>query len=584
MILNKNFRKSPAFFLLIFALLLFSTVSCRTGEKGRKASDDWSRSAPVGFFLRGDIDLVADQAGSRMHMVWLQQDSQQPHIHYLQLDEETEALVDRPLDISADQLRRPLIEFATGSNFHVLWAGRPDNQRNWDLHVAQFDQSGELIGQPHALLTADQDAAYYDAAPNDQGDLYVVWESGSDGAIYGSQISSTGEVLQGPVRLVEQGENPSLAVDGAGLHLTWWHAQGIQYALLAEGKLAEVEGLRVANRNLNDGQTMDGPVLGLSDDWITILWSVFSTSGLHAGTAVTEYAAFEKGKPELDTVQQIFISTAEEPSYVPYDSAYQITQLAPPVGAGSATDFVHQPHPTNSRGNELAVAVTLDQERRMDMIKQPGILLFKDGEFVGHQMAGKTETFSQGPALAVDSNGDLYLAWREGGLGSVAQYALTTPQGQEKLDRVSAGDIANLALGSGMEIIAGVLFFPLAGLWILPGFILFGLWHLWRGDDDQFRIETVIVLLLAIAVSEAIKFAFLPLVSAFVPFAAWFDIAPQWEDPLRYLVPILTMGIALLVALLMRRRNPSPLLFFFWFIAVDAVLTLAVYGVSFLGA
>ena len=577
-----QYNALAAVFLLL--LLALTTSACRTGEKGRKASSDWSRSAPVGFFVRGDIDIVSDEAGQQTHLVWLQQDSEQPHIHYLQLDEEAVVQVDRRLDMTGDQLRRPLVEFASGANLHVLWSSREENQRSWDLFVAQFDQSGELLREPQALLTADQDADYYDAAPDGLAGLYIVWESGADGAIYGSQISSSGEVLQGPVRLVAQGENPSLAAEGTQLHLTWWHAGEIRYAFLADGKLVEVDSVPAGRRNLNDGQILDGPVLGLTADRVYILWSVFSTSGLRAGTAVTEYVAFLKEAPGPSPVQQIFISTAEEPSYATFNSAYQLTQLAPPVEAGAASDFVHQPHPARGRGGELAVAVTLDQERRLDLLKQTGILLFKGGEFMGYQVAGKTETYSQAPALAGDENGNLYMAWREGGQGSVAQYALTTPQGRSRLDRVSGGDIANVVLGTGIEMIVGVLFFPLAGLWILPGLIIFGLWHLWRGDDDQFRTETVIMLVLAITVSEAIKFAFLPLVSAFVPFAAWFDIAPQWEDPLRYLVPIITMGIGFLVALLMRRRNPSPLAFFFWFIAVDAVLTLGIYGVSFLGA
>jgi hypothetical protein len=50
-----------------------------------------------------------------------------------------------------------------------------------------------------------------------------------------------------------------------------------------------------------------------------------------------------------------------------------------------------------------------------------------------------------------------------------------------------------------------------------------------------------------------------------------------------YLVPVLTFLFSLLFAVLMHRRTRSGLAFFFWFMAADAILTLAIYGVTILG-
>jgi hypothetical protein len=54
---------------------------------------------------------------------------------------------------------------------------------------------------------------------------------------------------------------------------------------------------------------------------------------------------------------------------------------------------------------------------------------------------------------------------------------------------------------------------------------------------------------------------------------------------LRVLVPVLIFAIGALVAELTRRRRPemSSLLYFFILCGVDALLTLAIYGVNYLG-
>ena len=148
---------------------------------------------------------------------------------------------------------------------------------------------------------------------------------------------------------------------------------------------------------------------------------------------------------------------------------------------------------------------------------------------------------------------------------------------------MSGSDFVTTALSGSMEAVAGMLFFPLACIWMLPGLALIGILHLWRGESEMHRPLTIFVLLLAVILSQFVKLLFLPTISYYVPFSAWVDIAPRWEDHLRLFVPLLTMGIGLVIAILMRRRNDSGLAFFFVFIAVDALLTLAIYGVNFLG-
>ncbi len=579
-----RFRK-PAQFVLLLIVLAFLIGACQTREKGRKPSPDWSRSIPVGVLVRGDIDLlVRGQEPSLTHMVWLQEVDGRNVIHYLQLDADVKQQVNRNLQLPGDQFRSPRILEAAGSNLHLLWSSRPDGRREWDLQYTQMNPAGDLAGEITEIAGADEAVNSYTTASDGQGGLYIVWESDADGALHGAQISSTGDVTQGPLQIVEQGDSPFLAAGGTDLSLIWFNEGNIQYARWPDARFTENgAGETVANLALGTGQTLDGPVLGIAGDWAYVIWSVYSSSGLEAGTAVTKYVAFPKDAPTKNVQQTIRVLSAEDTPYAPYEGAYLISQLALPASIRGSSSLLRQPNPATGRGDELVVAMTTDQESRLDVVTQTGLLLFKDGEYAGYQMTGKTDAFSQEPVIAADGAGNLYMAWREGGRGSLAYFALTTPEGQSQLDRMSGSDFVTTALSGGMEAIAGMLFFPLACIWMIPGLALIGILHFWRGDSDMQRPLTIVVLLLSVILSQFVKLLFLPTISYYVPFSAWVDIAPRWEDPLRLFVPLITMGIGLMVAILMRRRNDSGLAFFFVFIAVDGLLTLAIYGVNFLG-
>ena len=406
-----NLPRIKSFLLAALVLLAvaFLAGACQTREKGRKPSADWSRSVPVGVLVRGDIDMIAGSQEEQLtHMVWLQEEDDQFFVHYVQLDASTQPLVDRHLDLPEAQLRRPQLLETAGPNLHLLWSSRVDGRREWDLLYGQISPAGDLTGEIKEIVTADADVNDFTIAPDGQGGLYVAWESDADGALYGAQISAAGEVVQEPALLVRQGESPFLSADGEALSLVWFDEGNMQYERWPDGRLAEGTAETVAAITLGTGQTLDGPVLGIAGEWAYVLWSVYSSSGLEAGTAVAKYIAFPKDAPVHSDEQTIRVSSAEETPYAPFESAYQISQLAPPAAIRESSGLVRQPDPSVGRGDELAVAVVVDQESRLDVITQVGLLLFKEGAFAGYQMAGKTDAFSQEPVLAGDAVGKLY--------------------------------------------------------------------------------------------------------------------------------------------------------------------------------
>lgn len=573
----------PSLWMALFLFVIIGSSACQVREKGRKPGSDWSRSVPLGVFVRGDVDLVVNPDGRLAHFVWLKEAEDQILVHYVQVDETAATQVARDLELPQIQLRQPQILLAGGDRLHLLWSSRPDDRREWDMQYVQIDEAGKLIGDITQLAAPNHDVDGFVKTADGQGGAYVAWEARAEGSIYFAHIASDGTMLQEATRLVDQGSRPSLAVDSDKLYMSWMAGNELLYAEWAHGQIAGDDGVPLTNILVPRGSNMDGPELGVAGDWVYAIWSIFNSTGLEAGTAATEYIAFPKDRPQRLNSQRVSISSDEEPLYEAYESSYQITQLAPPVAASASTNHVREPNLSSGRDGELAVALSINQDLRLDSVVQIGLAIFKDGQFAGYQMAGKTDSFSQEPTLAADAEGNLYIAWREGGQGSLAYYALTTAEGRDELDQFQTNDLTNVALSGGIEAVTGILFFPLACIWLIPGMIVIGLWHLWRGDSDLNNAGTIIIVIIAIAASQFMKFLFMPTITTYVPFSAWLDVSPGWRQPLLFIVPLLTMLAGLLVAFLMHRRTPSGLAFFFWFTAADAVLTLAIYGVTILG-
>lgn len=570
--------------LLILISLMFFGSACQMRQKGRKPAPDWSRGLPLGVFVRGNVDLVVEQDGKSTHFVWLTQDEEeQPRIQYVQLDETAVTKINHQLDIPASQVRHPRLVIGNDDVIHFLWSSREEGERAWDLWYNQLDTTGKLQGESVQLAGPESDINDYDVITNGMGGLFVAWENNEEDSIYGAHIESNGTVVQSGKKLAT-GDSPSIQTDATGtLYMTWLSNNDVSYAQWAGGKLGTAVPTIITTLPESTGMNLDGPELGLAGEWAYILWSTYFSTGLQAGTAVAEYVSFPSNDPQIATPHQITISEAEDQTYDDYTGAYNLTKLAPPSDIRENTSFIREPKATTGQDDELAVALTMSQNFRLNAFVQVATALFKDGKYIGYQIAGKTEAFSQNPVLATDENGALYMAWRDGGRGTLAYYALTADSGQKTLNQMESNDIATVAMNGGVEVIAGVLFFPLTCVWLVPGLLIIGLYHFWKGESDLKEPTTIILLVISIAVSQLMKFLFLPTMTTYVPFSAWLDIPASWQDPMIIIIPVLTAVIGLIFAWFMHKRTESGLAFFFWFTAADAVLTLAIYGVNFLG-
>jgi hypothetical protein len=570
------------FFLLGLLMLAGCGVS---REKGLTPSPDWSRSVKLGEAVTGSAAMVMDPQGEGVYLVWLNSENGQPGIHLIKLDQQAEIVFERQLAPLPGQLRMPRLTSDGSDRLHLFWARRGTAKDQWELWHAPLTEEGNHSGAAEQISAPEMNIKDYLATQLPSGEIAVIWSSSS--GIYGIKISDTGKAAGSPILINETGSTPNAKVDNQGnLHLSWIGQDAFYYALLSDGKIRAVEGIPVARVALSTGDSLSGPVLGLTDDHVHLIWSVQSQSGLAAGTARTEFTSFPIGIPGITNAQPVWILPLEEQFFEAYQGSYAISFLSPPADPRTGSDFVHQPAVTDGQDAELAAAMTVKQQYRQDVHIQIALCLFENGKFKGYEMASKTKAFSSEPLLAADKTGNLHLVWRQGAMGRDLYYATTAPQARAELNRLNSNDILNAVLTGGMESFVGLLFFPWIGLgWLLPGLVVVGIWKIVRDDDSLNKsLGSLILLIIALITYQIVKLVSLPSITFYVPFSAWIEIPISWRIYLQIGVPIAILGLALMTAETRRRKKSnSAVTYYFAFAGVDALLTLAIYGVGFLG-
>lgn len=569
--------------LILFSLALL-LAGCVGEPRGRKPSADWSRSQLVGETVTGSLGMAVEGAGERVYLVWPTSIEEQIHLHYAQLDSLAAPVVNRVLKLPPGLPRAPRLLAAGDGQSHLVWAHRPGPEFIWDLWYARLDSVGEFAIEPVQLSTPGMNVGRFVVASNRQGGGVVVWDDRAT-ALYARSFSQVGPVAGEPAQLTTNGRNPAAQFDPDGrLHLAWYDGQRFLYANFTSDLPGPTFGIPVAELTLGPSDNLAGPALTIAEETAVLVWTTYSQSGQRAGDARAEYVTFPVDQPTFQPSTSLWLSPEEEQSYQPYQGAYTLSQLAPPPPSASfSTDYVFQPSAANGRGLAAAVALAMRQEYRLETFVQVAVAIYELGQFQGYQMASKIEDVAQEPVLVADTAGHLHLAWRQGAGGGRVAYATTAPAARARLDRLSFDDVANALFTGGIEGLTGVLFFPLAMGWLLPGVVVLGLYKLRRDDEKVTDRLSIVLLIVAVAFYQVTKLAFLPRIFTYIPFSAWLDVPATWSLPLRVVVPALALLAGVGAAEVVRRRSPSTLLYYLTLCGVDALLTLAVYGVNFLG-
>ena len=574
-----------AFVGVLWLLISYSSGPART----RKPSNDWGRGVPVGADASGTLGMVVEEDGSTIHTIWpFEVEGGITGIRYAQLDENARVVEEKDIIQVQGEISAPRIFVAQKGLLHLLWATRVDASQKWQLWYTQIDLEGTLQTEPKMISDASSGVRRFEAVGASDGALWVVWEETSSGNIHLTGVSAFGEKQAQITNVVENVSNPSIALgDDDQIHLAWLNNNNDLIYVQPDADFTFTPE-NIHHIPMGTGASLNGPRMGVSDGQVYIFWSILDQSGLEAGTARTEYITFPIGVlEEISNQGDIWVLPYEEPFFQPKDGEYSYSELVPASLINRTTPFVYAPSLIQNPRGEMALALAAQQEHRLDGYVQIAVVFLENGIYKGYSFATKTQEISGDPVLAADGDGNLHLVWREGFDEEAIYYTTMDAETRAIIDRPTLRDASTLILAGGLESLTGILLFPLAFPWLFPGLVLVVIWRLVKNDENVSFRSSQIVLAVSLILYQGSKILIFPTFVDYTPFSAWIDIADGWGTPLRIIVPLIIFAIAIFFSERFRRRGkgvPSTLRYYFVTALVDMLLTLAIYGVNFLGA
>ena len=587
--MNKMVFEKRRQVLGMILLAIFLLTGCGIGgEKARKPSTDLSRGLPLSTNASSSPTAVVDPTGEWIRVVIpYKNEEDRVNFRYVLLDERAVLELDKDISINIGNFARAPKMASSLDHVHLFWAARDTTEEGWQLWYVILDKMGEAAIEPKRISGSGDRVSQFDVVDDGSGGAVVIWEDSGTNNIKYTWLSPEGSPIIPPEILIKSGERPSVSLFSEGnFNLVWIEGEDLYYSQLNDDSEIPLQGNVLMKVKVNTGNRLDGPVIGSTKDHVLIFWSILRQTGLEAGTAITEYLVFPVGKPNQIKRGLVTAFPSDENRYQLFKGEFSLTQIImPPAEDYYSTDFIYDPR-IASNSNSLVVALSAGQAIRLDSYIQILIGIFEEGEYRGYTIATRTKNLSQKPQIAVDDQGDLHLVWQDGYAGNQIYYATTAPVAKARLDRVSFSDLPNLLLSGGLEALTGILLFPFAFPWLIVGLVIMIVWRLIQNDEDVTYTSSKILLGLSLISYQVSKMLFLPDIFIYVPFSAWLDIPPGLGVYLKVAVPIGIFITGLGTMEWIRRRRfspPSSLLYYFIVVLIDMVLTLAVYGVIFLG-
>ena len=596
------FRKSSsARLVLILVAMMSLQVGCDLGaERSFRVASDWSRGATVGTSaLSNPVSLCVDTGGSPVHLAWVTEGGSGELLHYVQLDERADVVVDRDLEVPARHPHRLQLLSDGRGGTHLFWQDSLEGAPGPGLYYMRITSEGQPASYPIRLSLADVTVGSFSTGPNARGEIEIFWssEDGDHPGIYNIILDSWGGFVSPNALIREGGRDPHFALAGDGtLHLTWMQKPSHEEHEIYYGTLSSADATlrgttQVGFYSAGTGLVGYSPRIGLAGGEVYIFWSVERRGGgLTPPAAESFYVTFPKGEPESGQAQQIGIPRTANPSYSPVEGELSYSELAAPVGGTAAvyanSPFVYQVALVSQDGPKLPAAfATQLSTRNLDLI-QITLTIWADGTLEGYQVAARTRSISLRPVLAVDSLGDFHLTWIDtGGFGEYqVYYATTSPEAKAVLNRITTRDVFSGVFNVLWGLGQAVSFFPVFFFWLFPPLVWIAVFSYIRVDDDLTRTPSKVALGIAFAIYFFTKFFLLP--AGFMSYVPFIDqIPPPFDEWLMIGLPLIVLGLAILGSLLHARRSETKSLFaaFLVFALIDGVVSLAIYVPAYLG-
>ena len=572
--------------------MVFLSACASQPERLWLKSPGWSRAKLIDNTRVSDSVPVTFDSDGNLFLFFISPDDQVSHLRIIALDNRTQVLWDRTYDdIDLSSPSMPRIAWSNGV-LQLFWI---DSDSLFTTRVAN---TGEITNSS-IPLSDDVKVDHYDIAINSEGGI-AIWFAGSrdEPGLYTLPVN---DINGAPILVDDRGIHPDLTFDHADrLHVTWARYppgagdKPLLYAAYPNGVFQPGKAINVAVPRIIGTSILQGPKIGLDSQNAYIFWSLIYFSGEEAGTAETHYVHFPQGQPS-STSSETLLSVPYS-----YDLPYQPFPESPlkagsriPIGPGQpgGSFYVTEVETNSSAEGELVVTMQPWMGYLMNKTKtQVTAAYFQNGEPTSYQILSFTPSSSTLPAIFSDGEHHLYVTWLEKGElpGWAVYLSSTAPKIKDVLDKLTSDDIGRVTADVTFGFLTGALLIPMGLAWILPSVLALALFsRVLKVRENQVSVGSIVSTIFAMIVLWIVKLGVLPGMVDYVPFSAWIPILSEWLIlPLRIGVPLLAAIFSLLVAwyLLKRRSESSIYAFLLIYAAVDAVLTLGVYGVLVLAA
>ena len=585
----KSRRLSSVLLLMLLLAILAGCAGAR--ERSFKISEDWSRGNRIGTAsIRQPVALAADNDGA--YLVWPVRTEDATRLKLVRLGPDGLLVSDTISELNT--IFPQSLQLLVGDELHLFLVTRvASGQLDGVYHVA-LSRDGQPLSELQRLSGADQKVGEVAARQGPDGSMHAVWDviEGPGVGIYHARLDADGQLIGFPQLVGPDGHRPTAQFGPDGtLHMAWMlpvgaARQDIYYTSLAPGETVSGEPVRVADPRIASTDVESTLAMSVEGSDVSLFWSVEHRAGLSAGASELSSVTFPAATPSLQTIHTLLVPDEAKPRYQEIDRFAPLEHVAVPSEGDVWTGFIETPQTLPWDGSGAAVLANMIYDFRVNPRSQLALLLLEDGALTAYQQPALTRQFSLQPTGAVSPDGQLHTAWID--LESPGEYSVyyasTRPEVIAALDRRTGNDTLNDSVDLAWGMASGLTLIPLSIIAALPIIVVCGIYYI-TGNDGSLRnnLGAQFALLVALVLYLATKLIIMgglldrpPLMNAIPP-----ELLAIWT----WVVALLIAGVALIAVLIYIRRNRRPELLkaALLFLAVDAMMTLLLYGPTFYG-
>jgi hypothetical protein len=512
------------------------------------------------------------EADGTVHIAWTVKTAlNSGEVGYSQISPDGEFLVQSTVSIPENHLRGGSLRLGS-QGLELCWIS------DEGVRCSPLDEDNPAHIEPYTLISAPPDIQLFTSAGE-----HCAWVT-RDGALF---ISLSGGE---PTRLSTQAINVDINVQGDSLLVSWTEAKTdsettVWLTTMSEDSMGEAHQVSRISAGVLAGLRQVGLGAARVDDQYCLVYGYEFTRGLEGGSAFTVLTCLDTQTWNPESEQRLELVITEKLNYQPYTGPFAISRLAQVEIPFS--NFTYLPSSPVALEDQMVIVVSTPAQLRYKVRQNIAMLLFEHGQVLGYQPVTATANTSLSPNLAGDTDGNLYMAWLERGIGNEVYFATTNPQAAELLNQTNMSEVTVAILGIFVEAVTGLLLLPFMllaiGLAYIAVFItswVASLIRLGRWKDPIGFVSGAVVL-------WVVKLSFLPFIGSFVPFSAWLP-----EMPASVLMvykafwPLLIVSASLFFShRIMKHRDLSSLTTRFGLYAIiDVTLTALIYGAMLQGA